>query len=76
MTGRVAGGINRCQHVVASVAHLPPAAARWNYSRPAPTDLVRRGLATASAERVVAGEQSIEVARIRITAAGRKALRR
>jgi hypothetical protein len=39
-------------------------------------DLVPRGLATASAERVVAGEQSIEVARIRITAAGRKALRR
>jgi hypothetical protein len=37
-------------------------------------DLVRRGLATATAERVTTGERSIEVARIRITAAGRKAL--
>jgi hypothetical protein len=38
-------------------------------------ELVRAGLATASAERVVAGRQKIEVARLRITAVGRKALR-
>jgi hypothetical protein len=36
--------------------------------------LVRAGLATATADRVVMGPDSIEVARVRITAAGRKAL--
>jgi hypothetical protein len=37
-------------------------------------ELVRAALATATAERVVAGKREIEVARVRITAAGRKAL--
>ena len=37
-------------------------------------ELVRAGLATAKAERVVAGGKSIEVARVRITEAGRRAL--
>jgi hypothetical protein len=36
--------------------------------------LVHTGLATAKAERVVAGGRTIEVARVRITAAGRGAL--
>ncbi len=36
--------------------------------------LVRAGLATASAERMVAGGKAIEVARMRITEAGRRAL--
>jgi hypothetical protein len=39
-----------------------------------PVDLVRAGLATAKAERVVAGGRAIEVARVRITEAGRRAL--
>jgi hypothetical protein len=39
-------------------------------------DLVRAGLATAKAERVVAGGGAIEVARVRITEAGRRALQR
>jgi hypothetical protein len=37
-------------------------------------DLVRRGLATATAERVAMGPRTIEVARVRITEAGWKAL--
>jgi hypothetical protein len=37
-------------------------------------DLVRAGLATAKAERVVAGGRTIEVARVRITEAARRAL--
>jgi hypothetical protein len=37
-------------------------------------DLVHAGLATATAERMVAGNQKIEVARLRITEAGRLAL--
>jgi hypothetical protein len=36
--------------------------------------LIRAGLATAKAERVVAGGRTIEVARVRITEAGRQAL--
>jgi hypothetical protein len=36
--------------------------------------LVRAGLATATAERVIAGSKTIEVARMRITEAGRRAL--
>jgi hypothetical protein len=36
--------------------------------------LVRTGLASAISERVVAGKRELEVARVRITAAGRKAL--
>jgi hypothetical protein len=36
--------------------------------------LVRAGLATAHAERVKAGGQTVEVARVRITDAGRRAL--
>jgi hypothetical protein len=35
-------------------------------------ELVRAGLATAKAERVVAGRRTIEVARVRITEAGRR----
>jgi hypothetical protein len=38
-------------------------------------ELVRAGLATATAERVVAGRDTAEVARVRITEAGRRALR-
>jgi len=37
-------------------------------------DMVRAGLATAKAERVVAGGRSMEVVRVRITEAGRRAL--
>jgi membrane carboxypeptidase/penicillin-binding protein PbpC len=37
-------------------------------------ELVRAGLATATSERVVAGGRTIEVARVRITGAGRRAL--
>jgi hypothetical protein len=37
-------------------------------------ELVRAGLATASAERVVAGNRTIEVASVRISEAGRRAL--
>jgi hypothetical protein len=36
--------------------------------------LVRAGLATATAERVVAGGRTMEVARVRITEAGRRVL--
>jgi hypothetical protein len=37
-------------------------------------DLVRAGLATATAERVVAGSRKMEAATLRITEAGRRAL--
>jgi hypothetical protein len=37
-------------------------------------ELVNAGLATATAERMVAGGKTIEVARARITEAGRKVL--
>jgi hypothetical protein len=37
-------------------------------------DLVRAGLATAKAERVVAGGRSMKVARVQITEAGRRTL--
>jgi hypothetical protein len=37
-------------------------------------DLVRSGLATATAERVVSESDTIEVARLRITDAGRRVL--
>jgi len=37
-------------------------------------ELVRDGLATATAERVVAGNRTIEIARVRITGTGRRAL--
>ena len=36
--------------------------------------VIHAGLATAKAERVVAGGRTIEVARVRITKAGRRAL--
>jgi len=36
--------------------------------------LVRAGLATATAERIVAGGKSIEIARVRITEAGWQAI--
>jgi hypothetical protein len=39
-------------------------------------ELVRAGLATAKAERMVAGGMTIEVPRVRITEAGRRALAR
>jgi hypothetical protein len=41
---------------------------------PQMVELVREGLATATAERVVAGGRTIEVARVRVTEAGRRAL--
>jgi hypothetical protein len=37
-------------------------------------ELVREGLATATAERTAMGPREIEIARVRITEAGRKAL--
>ena len=37
-------------------------------------ELVRAGLAKASGERVIAGSHTMEVARVRITAAGRRVL--
>jgi hypothetical protein len=37
-------------------------------------DLVNAGLATASIERMIAGGRTVEVARMRITEAGRQAL--
>jgi hypothetical protein len=37
-------------------------------------ELVRAGLATATAERIVAGRRTVEVARLRITDAGRQIL--
>ena len=37
-------------------------------------ELIRAGLATATAERLVAGERAMEVARVRITEAGRQVL--
>jgi hypothetical protein len=37
-------------------------------------ELVRAGLASATAERVVAGRRTMEIARVRITEAGRRAL--
>jgi hypothetical protein len=37
-------------------------------------ELVRAGLASATAERVVAGRKAMEIARVRITEAGRRAL--
>jgi hypothetical protein len=37
-------------------------------------ELIRAGLATAKVERVVAGTRPIEVTRVRITDAGRRAL--
>jgi hypothetical protein len=44
------------------------------FTIPQMLDLVRTGLVTAKAERVVAGGRTIEVACLRITAAGRQAL--
>jgi len=44
------------------------------FTIPQMVELVRAGLATARAERVVAGNRTIEVARVRITEAGRQAL--
>jgi hypothetical protein len=44
------------------------------FTIPQMVELVRTGLATASAERVVAGGRTIEVARVRITEAGRQRL--
>jgi hypothetical protein len=41
---------------------------------PLMVELVRAGLASASAERIVAGGRTMEVGRLRITEAGRKAL--
>ena len=37
-------------------------------------ELIRDGLASATAERVMAGDKQIEIARLRITDAGRRAL--
>jgi hypothetical protein len=44
------------------------------FTVPQMVDLVRAGLASATAERVVAGRQVIEIATVRITEAGRQAL--
>jgi hypothetical protein len=37
-------------------------------------ELIRAGLATAKAERVVAAGRTVEIARVRITEAGRRAI--
>jgi hypothetical protein len=39
-------------------------------------EIINAGLASATGERVVAGKREIEVARVRITDAGRRALER
>jgi hypothetical protein len=44
------------------------------FTVPQMVELVRAGLATATAGRVAAGNRKVEVARVRITDAGRKAL--
>jgi hypothetical protein len=44
------------------------------FTVPQMVELVRAGLATATAERVRAGSKTIEVARMRIAAEGRRAL--
>jgi hypothetical protein len=44
------------------------------FTVPQMVELVRAGLASATAERVVAGGKAIEVARVKITEAGRRAL--
>jgi hypothetical protein len=44
------------------------------FTIPQMVELVRAGLASATAERVVAGRHTIEVATVRITEAGRRAL--
>jgi hypothetical protein len=44
------------------------------FTVPQMVELVRSGLATATAERVVAGTKAIEVAALRITEAGRRVL--
>jgi hypothetical protein len=44
------------------------------FTIPQMVEFVHAGLATATAERVVAGKRNLEVARVRITAAGRRAL--
>jgi hypothetical protein len=46
------------------------------FTVPELVELVRAGLATATAQRVRAGGKAIEVATLRITAAGRRALAR
>jgi hypothetical protein len=47
---------------------------RGGFSTDTTVELVNAGLATAQAERMVAGAKRIEVARVRITEAGRRAL--
>jgi hypothetical protein len=44
------------------------------FTVPQLVELVRAGLASATAERVVAGKKAMEIARVRITEAGRAAL--
>jgi len=44
------------------------------FTVPQMVELVRAGLATASTDRVVAGRQMLEVARVKITEAGQRAL--
>jgi hypothetical protein len=44
------------------------------FTTPQLVELVRAGLATVTAERMVAGNKTIEVARVRITEVGRKVL--
>jgi hypothetical protein len=46
------------------------------FSIPQMVELVRLGLATATAKRVVSGKRKLEVATVRITDAGRRALER
>jgi hypothetical protein len=46
------------------------------FTVPQMVELIHAGLASATGERMVAGKRTIEVARVRITEAGRRALAR
>ena len=58
----------------AIVTAAAPKRARARLTPEMMVEMIRTGLATASAERVLAGGTSIEIARVKITEAGRQAL--
>jgi hypothetical protein len=61
--------------LAASPDGLPEAIMLANgFTTPQMVELVRAGLASVSAERVVAGRTTVEIARVKITEAGRRAL--
>jgi hypothetical protein len=66
-----------CAYLIAALRGNGPACSRWPTLRlriVMMVELIRAGLATAKAERIIAGGCTIEVARVRITEAGRRAL--